>query len=248
MEHDHSKGCCHLLLLSQRAAPEPLQCMPTNPPPTIQEKTPWVVYWSEKTHRISIAHETDRRQLIKDMHNGCTFPFELQILPPRKWFQFPSGSEKKNTFKKEKRINKMFTRLSWILGCILFVCFLPIGNDPKKTHTQTSGTHPIPGQSRKFIYVCVFSLFFVTLSMCWLSRFSGFGCWWRPPPELGPGASECFSPGLAFAWGAIKQILGSAAPSSPATHAKTGRTAHVFWWHKGEHIINSKTPWSRFQH
>ena len=36
--------------------------------------------------------------------------------------------------------------------------FSPIRNDPKKTHKQIFGTHPVPGQSRKFFYVCVFFL------------------------------------------------------------------------------------------
>ena len=36
--------------------------------------------------------------------------------------------------------------------------FLPLRNDPKKTHKQNFGTHPVPGQSRKFVYVYVFFL------------------------------------------------------------------------------------------
>ena len=34
----------------------------------------------------------------------------------------------------------------------------PIRNDPKKTHKQMFATHPVPGQSRKFVhvYVCFF--------------------------------------------------------------------------------------------
>ena len=39
------------------------------------------------------------------------------------------------------------------------MCFFsPIRNDPKKTHKQIFGTHPVPGQSRKFVYVYVFFL------------------------------------------------------------------------------------------
>ena len=39
------------------------------------------------------------------------------------------------------------------------MCFFsPIRNDPKKTHKQLFGTHPVPGQSRKFVYVYVFFL------------------------------------------------------------------------------------------
>ena len=35
-----------------------------------------------------------------------------------------------------------------------------IRNDPKKkTDKQLFGTHPVPGQSRKFVYVSVFLLF-----------------------------------------------------------------------------------------
>ena len=38
-----------------------------------------------------------------------------------------------------------------------FKNFSPIRNDPKKTHKQIFGTHPVPGQSREFVYVYVFS-------------------------------------------------------------------------------------------
>ena len=39
------------------------------------------------------------------------------------------------------------------------MCFFsPIRNDPKKTHKQYFGTHPVPGQSRQSIYVYVFFL------------------------------------------------------------------------------------------
>ena len=40
------------------------------------------------------------------------------------------------------------------------MCFFsPIRNDPKKTPLkQNVGTHPVPGQSRKFVYVYVFFL------------------------------------------------------------------------------------------
>ena len=51
----------------------------------------------------------------------------------------------------------MFTGLSrefW--GNFVYVFFSPIRNDPKKTHKQLVGTHPVPGQSRKFVYVYVF--------------------------------------------------------------------------------------------
>ena len=51
----------------------------------------------------------------------------------------------------------MFTGLSRILGVILFMCFCsPIRNDPKKTHKQNFATHPVLGQSRKFVYAYVF--------------------------------------------------------------------------------------------
>ena len=35
------------------------------------------------------------------------------------------------------------------------LCVFSIRNDPtkKKTHKQLLGTHPVPGQSRKFVYV-----------------------------------------------------------------------------------------------
>ena len=43
------------------------------------------------------------------------------------------------------------------------MCFFsPIRNDPKKTHKQLFGTHPVPGQSRNFVYVYVFFLFLIS--------------------------------------------------------------------------------------
>ena len=45
-------------------------------------------------------------------------------------------------------------------GQSVYVFFSPIGNDPKKTHKQLFGTHPVPGQSRTFVY---FACFFLSL-------------------------------------------------------------------------------------
>ena len=40
------------------------------------------------------------------------------------------------------------------------MCFSsPIRNDPKKKKKKLFGTHPVPGQSRKFVYVYVFFSF-----------------------------------------------------------------------------------------
>ena len=72
----------------------------------------------------------------------------------------------KNTYRERKKHIKKKTRkqnfhgiVPGFLGGILFMCFfLPLRNDPKKTHKQNFGTHPIPGQSRKFVYVYVFFL------------------------------------------------------------------------------------------
>ena len=44
--------------------------------------------------------------------------------------------------------------------------FSPIRNDPKKTHKQIFGTHPVPGQSRKFVYVYVFFLSLRVILVC----------------------------------------------------------------------------------
>ena len=55
------------------------------------------------------------------------------------------------------------------------MCFFsPIRNDPnKKTHKQIFGTHPVPGQSRKFVYVYVFFLFLVYVFFLFLNRRDG---------------------------------------------------------------------------
>ena len=70
---------------------------------------------------------------------------------------------------KEKHVNKSFTGLSRdFLGGTLFMCFFaPIRNDPKKTHKQNCGTHPVPGQSRKFVYVYVFFLALTCAAAFW---------------------------------------------------------------------------------
>ena len=64
-------------------------------------------------------------------------------------------------------------------------------------------------------------------SMCWPSWFSGPGFCSCPGFHLGLGASD-YSPALAFCLTGPWTLLGSATHSSPKTHAKTGRTAHVF--------------------
>ena len=60
---------------------------------------------------------------------------------------------------REKQINKIFAGLSrdffWG-GDFVYVLFSPKRNDPRKTHQQNVATHPVPGQSRIFIYVYVF--------------------------------------------------------------------------------------------
>ena len=68
-------------------------------------------------------------------------------------------SERKKKNIKNKNINK-FSRdcplIFW--GFCLCVFSPPIRNDPKK-HKQLFGTHPVPGQFRKFVYVYVFFSF-----------------------------------------------------------------------------------------
>ena len=67
--------------------------------------------------------------------------------------------ERKKTHKEQKHVNKISTWLSRDFGGdFVYVFFLPLRNDPKKTHKQNFGTHPVPGQSRKFVYVYVFFL------------------------------------------------------------------------------------------
>ena len=60
------------------------------------------------------------------------------------------------------------------------MCFLsPIRNDPKKTHKQIFGTHPVWGQSCKFVYVYVFFLslrmflVFLSVFLVFLKDFKG---------------------------------------------------------------------------
>ena len=65
--------------------------------------------------------------------------------------KFRKDSERK------KHVNKISMGLSRDFGGdFVYVFFLPLRNDPKKPHKQNFGTHPVPGQSRKFVYVYVF--------------------------------------------------------------------------------------------
>ena len=76
--------------------------------------------------------------------------------------------ERKKPIKKKKHVNKIFTGLSrdfW--GEFVYVFCSPIGNGPKKTHKQNFGTHPVPGQSREFVYVYVFFLSREVVYVCW---------------------------------------------------------------------------------
>ena len=45
----------------------------------------------------------------------------------------------------------------FFLGDFLYVFSLPHKDDPRKTHKQILATHPVPGQSPKFVYVYVLS-------------------------------------------------------------------------------------------
>ena len=73
-----------------------------------------------------------------------------------------SGSEKKKQTKKKD--NKHSTGFFRAGGDFIHVFCSHIGNDTKnKTHKQIFGTRPVPGQSRKFVYVYVF---FLSLTYC----------------------------------------------------------------------------------
>ena len=104
--------------------------------------------------------------------NPYQTPHSLNCLPPFHWNPLfftekcfvasPSQNrlwflwERKKTHKEKIKHKQPFPG---ILGGILFVCFVsPTRNDQKKTPKQIFGTHPVPGQSRKFIYVYVLFL------------------------------------------------------------------------------------------
>ena len=55
-------------------------------------------------------------------------------------------------------VNKLFTGLPrvFVEGVLIMRFFSPIRNDPKRTHKQNFATRPVPGQSRKFVYVLLF--------------------------------------------------------------------------------------------
>ena len=65
------------------------------------------------------------------------------------------GSEKTHT-KNQTRKQNFHGILPGFWGGFVYVFFSPTRNDPKKTHKQNFATRPIPGQSRKFVYVYVF--------------------------------------------------------------------------------------------
>ena len=70
--------------------------------------------------------------------------------------------------------------------------------------------------------------------MCWLSRFSGFGCCCCPNPKLRPGASRCV-PGLAFASWALRAKFLDLLPQLPCLLWKKQDVQHKFLQHKGAH-------------
>ena len=70
-------------------------------------------------------------------------------------------NRKRKNNKEQKHINKIFTGLSRDFGeNFVYVFFSPIRNDPKqKKHiNKFLAPTPVPGQSRKFVYVYVFFL------------------------------------------------------------------------------------------
>ena len=74
-------------------------------------------------------------------------------------FYVPSLGSEKNTQRK-KHINTIFTGLSGDFGGTLFMCFFsPTRNEPKKTHKQHFGTHPVPGTIPQ-ICLCLCAFFF----------------------------------------------------------------------------------------
>ena len=64
--------------------------------------------------------------------------------------------ERKKHIKKKTRKQKFHGIVPGFLGNFVYVFSSPLRNDPKKTHKQIFGTHPVLGQSRKFVYVYVF--------------------------------------------------------------------------------------------
>ena len=64
----------------------------------------------------------------------------------------------KTNIKKKTRKQNVHGIVPGLWGEIMFVLFLPTMNEKKKTHKQKFGTHPVPGQSRKFVYVYVLFL------------------------------------------------------------------------------------------
>ena len=63
-------------------------------------------------------------------------------------------------------------------GCRFMCFFSPIRNDPKeKAHKQNVGTHPVPGQSRKFVYVSMF-----LFPWLWKGSAEFGGGVWEPRP------------------------------------------------------------------
>ena len=84
-----------------------------------------------------------------------TRPRKLQFLYQTDEFRGPRrGIQKTHT----KHVNKIFTGLSRDLwGDFIYVSFPPHKKwHEKSTHKHIFGTHPNPGQSRKFVYVYVF--------------------------------------------------------------------------------------------
>ena len=102
--------------------------------PRVAEKAPW------RSLRSGVAGVYSLLEIPTDSHD---FPSHL-------W-----GAKKHI---KKKRENKFFTGLSRDFGGdFVYVFFLPHNEWKKKK--LNFGTHPVPGESRKFVYVYVFFSF-----------------------------------------------------------------------------------------
>ena len=92
------------------------------------------------------------------MLSPLTWPFSICPITHLKICRGERGA--KQHIKKKTRKPTFHGIVAGFWGGFVYVFFSPTRNDPKKkkTHKQNFATHPVPGQSREFVYVYAFFL------------------------------------------------------------------------------------------
>ena len=122
-----------------------------------------ITYTQEIRFELLVSHSDGRLdgEGLQVVHLARV-PLYVREMEPFVWRFLPCAREYwENTHKEKTRKQNVHGIVPgfFLGGDFVYVFLSPIRNK-KKTHThkQNFGTHPVPGQSRKFVYVYVFLL------------------------------------------------------------------------------------------